>query len=757
MKKNVATLSDSYPLRQSSTEQCKWESIKSGSQLSEFETQKLLLELELLHIKLEYQKQELLLAKEREEVAIEKHTYLHDFFPSAFISLSKESEIREINLFGANLLGYESLFLKDRLFISYLSDDTKPTFKLFLENVFSGKTNQSCEVVLLTNSNLPIQVSLNGVVMRNGDNCLLTMVDITDRKKVETFRDVSREVLQILNESGDFHNSIQRIIATIKIRTGFGAVGIRLQQGNDFPYIAQEGFSNDFIQAENTLTERTVDGEVCRDEDCRIRLECTCGLVISGKTDPTSPLFTRGGSFWINDSFPLLSLPSEQDSRINPRNKCIHQGYSSMTLVPIRSMDRIVGLIHLNDRRKGCSTLETIELLEGVASHIGEAMMRKQSEENLMQLNEQLEVRVKERTNELLKANAALRLTEDKFRTVADFTYDWEYWINAEGSYNYVSPSCERITGYSVEEFESDLQLIDKIIWSADKEIWSNHKKEVNSGMPGELKLESTFRILTKTGNIRWIDHICRRIYSDGKYLGIRVSNRDITERINAENELLNVTIEVEERERNRFSHELHDGLGPLLSTVKLYFQWLAETDDPEKVKFITEKGNNNIELAIQTTHEVALGLSSAILNNSGYVETVQNFAQCINDTNKLSIDFTFNTNERFSYLLEITLYRITIELINNTVKYANATLVKIDFEYSKEKKMIVLNYIDNGIGFDFAHIEKTNKRLGLMNIQQRIKNIRGILTIESNIGRGMKVNIELPVNETTDDLQPLN
>ena len=120
---------------------------------------------------------------------------------------------------------------------------------------------------------------------------------------------------------------------------------------------------------------------MCRDKDGNVSLECTCGLVISGKTDPANPLFTPAGSVWTNDSFPLLDLPSDQDPRHHPRNHCIHHGYASVALVPIRNRDRIVGLIHLNDRRKGCFTLATVELLEGIASHIGAALMRKQAEE----------------------------------------------------------------------------------------------------------------------------------------------------------------------------------------------------------------------------------------------------------------------------------------------------------------------------------------------------------------------------------------
>jgi len=269
--------------------------------------------------------------------------------------------------------------------------------------------------------------------------------------------------------------------------------------------------------------------------------------------------------------------------------------------------------------------------------------------------------------------------------------------------------------------------------------------------MSGGINPDLNFRIVTKSGNVRWICCVYRRIYSKGKYLGIRASNRDITEKIKAENELLNVTIEVEERERNRFSRELHDGLGPLLSTIKLYFQWLAETNDAGKVKMITEKGNNCIEKAIQTTREVSLGLSSLILNNTGYVETVLNFTQSINDTQKLNIDFTYNSNDRFSYFLETTLYRITTELINNTVKYAKATQVGIEFNYQKEKNLIFFTYSDNGIGFDLANIEKVSKGLGLMHIQQRINVIKGVMEIETATGEGIKVCIQLPVIDSAD------
>ncbi len=211
--------------------------------------------------------------------------------------------------------------------------------------------------------------------------------DITERKQAEAYRETGREILQILNQPGDLAASIQRVLAALKARTGFDAVGIRLQDGEDFPYFAQEGFPKDFLLAENTLAERGADGGMCRDKEGKVGLECTCGLVISGHTDPANPLFTKGGSAWTNDSFPLLGLPSPQDPRPHPRNRCLHHGYASVALVPIRCQDKIVGLIQLNDRRKGCFSLLAVELLEGIATNLGAALMRKQAEAAVRETN----------------------------------------------------------------------------------------------------------------------------------------------------------------------------------------------------------------------------------------------------------------------------------------------------------------------------------------------------------------------------------
>ncbi len=207
--------------------------------------------------------------------------------------------------------------------------------------------------------------------------------DITERVRAESRQALATRVLAILNRDGDTPRIVGDILQEIKAITGVQAVGIRLRQGDDFPYFAQDGFSTDFQAAENLLTAGDGAGSVCRNADGSVRLECTCGLVVSGKTDPLNPLFTPGGSFWTNDSLPLLDLPADQDPRLQPRNRCIHDGFRSVALISLRSAAEIIGVLQLNDRRPNRFTLEMVQYFEGLGASIAVALTRQRAEQAL--------------------------------------------------------------------------------------------------------------------------------------------------------------------------------------------------------------------------------------------------------------------------------------------------------------------------------------------------------------------------------------
>jgi PAS domain S-box-containing protein len=126
-------------------------------------------------------------------------------------------------------------------------------------------------------------------------------------------------------------------------------------------------------------------------------------------------------------------------------------------------------------------------------------------------------------------SDRASQRNAERFRIMAEFTYDWEYWLDTDGHFNYVSPSCQRITGYSVKEFLRDPGLLKTIIHPEDHGLFATHlKEECVEEYPSSIE----FRIIDRKGEERWIGHVCQRVYgSRGNPLGIRASNRDITER----------------------------------------------------------------------------------------------------------------------------------------------------------------------------------------------------------------------------------
>ncbi len=134
------------------------------------------------------------------------------------------------------------------------------------------------------------------------------------------------------------------------------------------------------------------------------------------------------------------------------------------------------------------------------------------------------------------KAEDSLRELEIMYRTVANFTYDWETWTNLDSTFRYVSPSCKRITGYSEEQFMRHPELFREIILPEDRKVWDEHHHCAKE----EYKLrEVQFRIKRQDGTIGWIEHACQPIVGPkGKVLGFRSSNRDITERKKVEQDL---------------------------------------------------------------------------------------------------------------------------------------------------------------------------------------------------------------------------
>ncbi|HAN00903.1 MAG TPA: two-component sensor histidine kinase [Marinilabiliales bacterium] len=217
-------------------------------------------------------------------------------------------------------------------------------------------------------------------------------------------------------------------------------------------------------------------------------------------------------------------------------------------------------------------------------------------------------------------------------------------------------------------------------------------------------------------------------------------------ERTRSENRILNAIIQTEEKERKRFAKDLHDGLGPLLSAVKMSVSALMNNKTQNQTE-ILENTNMVINEAITSIKEISNNLSPHVLTNFGLVSAIKNFTHKINQTRSVTINFISNCeNERFDPNVETILYRATCELINNTLKHANATQVAINIE--KHLKTLTIQFNDNGIGFI---PEKRNPSqetgMGFSNIISRIKSINGVFVINSAPGEGTHALIKVRLN----------
>ncbi|AXS79078.1 bifunctional diguanylate cyclase/phosphodiesterase [Dechloromonas sp. HYN0024] len=166
----------------------------------------------------------------------------------------------------------------------------------------------------------------------------------------------------------------------------------------------------------------------------------------------------------------------------------------------------------------------------------------------------------------------AYQESEERFRTVADYTYDWEYWEGNDREVLYISPSCLRVTGYSQAEFISDRSLADRIIHPEDRPLFQKHLESIRTQEGSQL----SFRIIRKDGEVRWVAHGCRAVISsNGNRRGRRVSNRDITDLKNAE-ELANKLAHFDTLTGLPNRRMLHDRLQRSLSQAKRHQRSLA-------------------------------------------------------------------------------------------------------------------------------------------------------------------------------------
>jgi signal transduction histidine kinase len=267
---------------------------------------------------------------------------------------------------------------------------------------------------------------------------------------------------------------------------------------------------------------------------------------------------------------------------------------------------------------------------------------------------------------------------------------------------------------------------------------------------------ENIAKIVEKGTHVYDSEHVAK----DGKIISLEFKSRFIqyqhkdailtigretTERKQMERRILSAVINAEEKERDRVSREIHDGLGPLLSTIKLYVNELEdEGNGPEEKKELLTHTNELINEAISSSRSISNNLTPRMILDFGLVKAIESFIKKINITQKIKIIFeNRNISERLDQTIELILYRIITELINNTLKHAEAGKIEIYLEILDGSLQVT--YIDDGKGFDKDQVMRDeNTGMGLKNISSRLESINGTLKIHTRPGIGTLVVIEI-------------
>ena len=658
-----------------------------------------------------------------------------DFFnvtPIGYFIISYEGIIHDVNPAATKLIGLTKDALRNKGFENYIFTEDQNTFRNCRLKLKETGVPQACEIRIFHPDGQQLWLRLDLGISENDDESeiLLTMTDITFRRQID---DIQSFLLGYSwSKSGkDF----------------FEALAEYLAKTLNMDYVCIDRLVEREQEAQTVAI--YFDGQF--EDNVRYTLEDTpCGKVLAQMVCcyPSK----------VRYLFP-------QDVVLQ---NMIAESYAGIILWG--SNGKPIGLIAVIGRKPMTDPRLTEMLLKQFSIRAASELEHRQMEAAIINSRNELAILVKEKTAALRKTNEVLKkeihdrkqkeksllIAEEKYRTVADFTYDWETWIGTDGKFVYVSPSCYKVTGYSVDEFMDDPSLVIKMTHPEDREIVQKHYSESKNGNVLSCRLD--FRILKRNGEECWIGHTCQPVFdARGRYIGQRGSNRDITERKRAESVLLASQMQlraltqridaISENERIRIAREIHDELGHLLTALKYDIERLTDKPDLSKdfLKKELESITSILDSLIDSVRKIATELRPGILDHLGLCPAIEWQMKQFQKRTSISCEYNLSVmNITFDKNETTIIYRILQEILTNISRHSKAN--KVSVSLSKKDGQSLLIATDNGVGFEVMD-RYDEYSLGLMGMHERALSIGAQLKIESTKGRGTTVTLMLNKN----------
>jgi len=390
--------------------------------------------------------------------------------------------------------------------------------------------------------------------------------------------------------------------------------------------------------------------------------------------------------------------------------------------VPVMRDQKIVAVLGVGNKPKNYTSSD-IEIVSTLADFTWDIIKQKQTAE-------------------------AQRESEEKFRTLADWTYDWELWLDPDEKIVYNSPSCERISGYSPEEMTNNPELLIEIVHPDDRGFYKVHHNLIHDESAGVEKVE--YRVISRNGEEHWVEHICRPVFGDdNRYLGRRVNNRDVTSRKLAEKEIEDrnqkekALTETIHNMQLDIARDLHDTIGQNVGFLRMKLEHLSEKNTIKKSDMRNEL--QNMTKVANDTYDLMRGTLSVLQSSNSHdlFRIFSRYAKQIEDRSPVTVDFSSDGDPRYLSSKRMRqLFFVFREALNNVEKHAKAELVAIRIGW--DKNHLVLSVSDNGRGFDPINVQNEN-HYGLRFMRERVELLNGSLNVESTVGSGTKLVVRVP------------
>ena len=350
--------------------------------------------------------------------------------------------------------------------------------------------------------------------------------------------------------------------------------------------------------------------------------------------------------------------------------------------------------------------------------------------------NLQLQQEVEQR--EMYESEMAI--SSRKFKLLFESSIDGVVLVSENFQIIEANPSVFEATGYTEEELFK-LNIIDLVDKQHKAEMVNRFYKLLN----GEPQPLSQMIFITKQGKKRNVELTSNLIIGAEGELTIFSTIRDVSFRKIIEDQKFNAVLEAEENERERFSRDLHDELGPLFSTVKLYVESLQKKEsDTEKSK-ILDKLSGIVNEGVRHIREVSHSLSPHLLREKGLEKSIELHLMRIKESSKINTEFKCEprtNSEKVTDNIKILIYRVFLELLNNAIKHSRASKIIVNMKTTSDT--LYFTFIDNGIGFKEDEISSSESGIGLKNIMNRIHARNGEVVF--SFDKLMKIEIRLPL-----------